>query len=104
MNHDTSHTEHAQRVTRLRQLLAHAAKDARTYAGIFPDTPAANDDAAQHDIFSVAKRISRIAELPLSAVSRLTTDLDHRGPLETLPVGELFAALERAETFGEVCA
>jgi hypothetical protein len=104
MNHDTSHTEHAQRVTRLRQLLVHAVKDARTHAGIFPDTPAANDDTAQHDIFSVTKRMARIAELPLSAVARLTADLDHHGPLETLPVGELLAALERAETFGEVYA
>lgn len=51
-----------------------------------------NDDAVMHDLFSAARQMSRLSELPVASLSVLTDLLDRRtGAFEDMTVGELLA-------------
>jgi hypothetical protein len=51
-----------------------------------------NDDAVMHDLFSAARQLSRIYELPVTSLFELTDVLEGRtGAFEELTIRELLA-------------
>ena len=66
--------------------------------GLHLDSPAVNDDAVHHDLFSAARQLRRIYALPLTSLFHLIDALEHLpGAIEDVPLGQLLSMIGAAE-------